>query len=103
MPVSITSDGGVMTARLEGEIDHHSARGLREQIDAALIRQQPGSLRLDFSAVSFMDSSGIGLIMGRHRLLRETGGTVEIINTPAGLKRMMRLAGLGRLGVSGIE
>ena len=54
-----------LTAFLSGEIDHHSAKTIREEIDLAVSEQIPKELWLDFRDVSFMDSSGIGLVMGR--------------------------------------
>lgn len=102
MPVTIESGDRVITAHLEGEIDHHTAKPIRESIDSAVIRMNPEVLRLDFSGVGFMDSSGVGLIMGRHRLMSQTGGRVEVVNVSAGSMRMLRMAGLGRLGVKGI-
>jgi len=103
MPVTIeTSERGVVTALLEGEIDHHTARAMREAVDGAVNRLQPEVLRLDFSRVGFMDSSGVGLIMGRCRLMSELGGRLEVVNVPERMGKMMRMAGLGRLGIKGI-
>ena len=65
-----------VTACLIGEIDHHGAGHLREAIDEMVKRIHPDTLILDFRDVTFMDSSGIGLVMGRYRLVREWGGTV---------------------------
>lgn len=67
MPIRIESDGETVTAFLEGEIDHHSAAQMREAIDAELIGGTAKLLILDFRDVTFMDSSGIGLVMGRYR------------------------------------
>ncbi len=103
MPVRIETSDKTVTARLEGEIDHHTAKPMREAIDSAVIRLRPEVLRLDFSAVGFMDSSGVGLIMGRYRLLSGTGGSVEITGASAGAQRMLRMAGLSRLGIKGIN
>lgn len=103
MPVTIEPKDSAVTARLEGEIDHHSAREMRQAIDSAVVRMTPGILRLDFSGVGFMDSSGVGLIMGRYRLMSEMGGTVEVVNVPEKMSRMMRMAGLGRLGIKGLD
>ena len=103
MPVRIENNGELLTARLEGEIDHHTARDMRESIDDAIERHRPNRVVLDFSQVGFMDSSGIGLIMGRYRLLSEHGAQLEIGSTPANLLKMMRLAGLSRLGIKGVE
>ena len=65
MPVKITVSGEVVTAFLDGEIDHHTASVIRNEIDAAVEKNMPTLLVLDFRDVSFMDSSGIGLVLGR--------------------------------------
>ncbi|MEA4911595.1 MAG: STAS domain-containing protein [Oscillospiraceae bacterium] len=59
---------GELTVYIERDIDHHIAKQMRDEIDGEIQRTKPGSVKLDFEAVSFMDSAGIGLIMGRHRL-----------------------------------
>ncbi len=88
-----------ITVFLSGEIDHHSARRYREYTDALIQKQKPSCLALDFSGVSFMDSSGIGLIMGRYRMMLLYGGTVRVVGVPPQLKRMMQLSGIGGLNV----
>lgn len=84
---------------LSGELDHHAARDLREQIDAAVDRCQARVLRLDFSEVGFMDSSGIGLVMGRYRLMKAREGSLTVVGTSDRIEKVMRLAGLDKLGV----
>lgn len=88
-----------LTAMLEGELDHHSAKAARERIDAAVEKNHIQLLQLDFSGVSFMDSSGIGLILGRYRLMQSAGGALEVVHTPPQLEKLMRLAGLSQLDV----
>lgn len=88
-----------LTAMLVGDIDHHTAREMRKEIDALVEKHHPTLLRLDFSAVQFMDSSGIGLIMGRYRLMTLIGGRVLVCNVPPHLKRIINLSGVGSLGV----
>lgn len=84
----------VLTALLAGEIDHHWAAVLREQIDGRLQAAAPRLLVLDFSAVTFMDSSGIGLVLGRHRLMEALGGRVEVRRAPPAVRRTLALAGI---------
>ena len=72
---------------------------LKERMDLAVERTRPQRLRLDFSDVSFMDSSGIGLIMGRYRLMQLEGGTLVVTGASERLRKVMRLAGLDRLGI----
>lgn len=86
-----------LTARLSGEIDHHSSLWLRMDIDTAICDKRPSVLMLDFGDVSFMDSSGIGLVMGRYKLMKEIGGSVELINLPDSIERVMLLAGMNRI------
>ena len=58
-----------LCAIIEGDIDHHTSKKIRETIDAAVEKSNPSILKLDFSKVKFMDRSGIWLIMGRYRLM----------------------------------
>lgn len=98
MAVYISPSGeGSLTARISGEIDHHSARWLRMDIDTALNDNHPEHLILDFSGVTFMDSSGVGLVMGRYKNMKELGGTVELVKMPPYIEKVMTLAGMDKL------
>ncbi|MCI8648996.1 MAG: STAS domain-containing protein [Anaerotruncus sp.] len=99
MSVQIEILDELCIARLIGDIDHHSARELRETIDNAVIKAQAKELELDFREVSFMDSSGIGLVMGRYKLMKEMGGMLHLVNIAGHLKKVMVLAGLDRLAI----
>ncbi len=99
MSVQLSYRDGVLMARLSGEIDHHAAREMREAIDDTAQKVKPACLRLDFSQVPFMDSSGIGLILGRVRLLQYWRGRVVLCGLSAQLGRMVELAGIGSLAV----
>ena len=70
MVIRMDASPSGVTIWLSGELDHHAARSLREQIDGAVDRTGAKQLRLDFEGVTFMDSSGIGLVMGRYRLMQ---------------------------------
>ena len=99
MPVQIYISEEVLTACLSGEIDHHSTKEIRREIDEIAGRVTPSELVLDFRDVSFMDSSGIGLVMGRYKLMQEFSGTLKVTNLSAHIKKVMKLAGLDRLAV----
>lgn len=86
-----------LTVFLSGDLDHHHAKELREEIDFAVRDQLPPVVVLDFGGVAFMDSSGIGLIMGRSRVLEEYGGTLEIHNPPAHIRKVLRISGADKL------
>ncbi len=97
MGVEIISNPLSVSALLSGEIDHHTAAAMRADIDAAAAAQQPKILRLDFAEVSFMDSSAVGLVMGRYRLLQGWQGRLEVTNLSERNYKMMRLAGMQTL------
>jgi stage II sporulation protein AA (anti-sigma F factor antagonist) len=86
MSVKIVQTKEVVTAYLEGEIDHHTAAEMRNEIDKAVQEMHPTMLVLDFKDVSFMDSSGIGLVMGRYKTISSEGGELAIINTSPQIK-----------------
>lgn len=82
----------VLIAHLEGEIDHHTSQQLREQIDSEILCVTPQKLILEFKNVTFMDSSGVGLILGRNTMMRVLGGQLQIQNPPAQIVRILKLA-----------
>ncbi len=82
---------------LSGEIDHHNASAIRMKIDIAIDSHCPGEVYMDFSGVTFMDSSGIGLVMGRYRILREYGGSLYVANCKGSIRKVMQLSGMNRL------
>ena len=84
-------------ARLIGEIDHHNAKELRDAIDNAVMTGQVRELDLDFREVSFMDSSGIGIIMGRYRKIACFGGRVYAIHADRQIQRILMVSGLNKI------
>ena len=97
MSVEIKTSGDTVTAYLSGELDHHSAKEMREAVDNAVELNMPSKLVLDFKGVSFMDSSGIGLVMGRYRTLSLSGGKLIVSNLSPQLYKIMKLSGIERI------
>ena len=97
MSVEINVTGEVVTAYLSGELDHHTAKDMRESIDNAIELNMPSLLVLDFSGITFMDSSGIGLVMGRYRNLQKTGASLHISGASPSIYKVMKLAGIEKL------
>ncbi len=97
--VALKQEPEKLTAELSGELDHHNAKEIRETVDFAVREQLPPTLVLDFSKVTFMDSSGIGLILGRSHLMEEYGGVLEIHNPSPQIRKVLRLSGTDRLAV----
>ena len=89
--------GSILTVHVRGEIDHHTAASIRQGIDATLFEKRPKTLILDLSAVSFMDSSGLGLIMGRYSVMKELGGEMAVWNPSRETRAILSLAGMERL------
>ena len=86
-----------LVAEICGDIDHHTAKYFRGEIDKAIRSHNPLTLILDYSQVTFMDSSGIGLVMGRYRIMSEMGGEVIVASPPAYIRKVLQLAGMHRL------
>ena len=92
-----TKQGDALTVYLTGEIDHCVAEGLRNEIEMLIVAHDPHRLILDFSQVSFMDSSGIGMIIGRYKTMIARGGCVSASGLRPPVDRLCHLAGLHRI------
>ena len=90
-------DGITLKIRLRGEIDHHTAAVVRVNMDELIRSRAPRVLAIDMSAVDFMDSSGLGLIMGRYNTMKEIGGGVTVADPNPATEKIMNLAGLERI------
>ena len=95
--LKIYNDGKRITAALFGDIDHHSAREFRTELDDVIARSRPELLVLDFENVGFMDSSGVGLVLGRLRAVNASGGEILIKNARGEIAQMIKLSGLSSL------
>lgn len=84
----------VLTVTLSGEIDHHSAKGIREEIDSNIYFYRPEKLELDLSGIAFMDSSGLGLILGRYTRMKDLGGGMTVVNANREIIKILKLAGV---------
>ena len=93
--LSYTED--TVIAEIGGEIDHHRAVSVRSQIDEALFARMPKRLVIDIGRVDFMDSSGLGLIMGRLAKAKEIDASLVLRNPSARVMRMLKMAGLDRV------
>ncbi|MBE6680225.1 MAG: STAS domain-containing protein [Ruminococcaceae bacterium] len=89
--------GDVLEAAIVGEIDHHGAFLLRDELDDAMIAARPKCVNLNLSCVDFMDSSGLGVIMGRKTTADKIGAEFKLINPTTRVARIIELAGLGKV------
>ena len=95
--ISVTWGGNVMLCTIHGDIDHHNARIIRAQIDDELYKHRPRKLTLDLSRVEFMDSSGLGLILGRYNKASEIGVEFTLLNPAESVRKILDVAGIGRM------
>jgi stage II sporulation protein AA (anti-sigma F factor antagonist) len=97
MKLITAEKNGNLIARITGDIDHHSAPGIREEIDRAVREKKPQNLILDLEETDFMDSSGLGLILGRKRKTEEEGCGFVLLNPPKQVLRILKFAGVDHL------
>ncbi|MCQ2385488.1 MAG: anti-sigma factor antagonist [Clostridia bacterium] len=88
---------------LSGEIDHHAAKGLREAIDGEIRLKQPKKVTLNFTKVGFMDSSGLGLVLGRYRTCQSIGAAMTVVSGNPTCRRIFDMAGLSRVEGLNVE
>ena len=86
-----------LVAEISGDIDHHSAKYLREEIDRACEKYLPKALYIDLSELSFMDSSGIGLVLGRYRNMAKRGGDTYVIVPEGRIRKILTMAAADKL------
>lgn len=94
---SFNEGDSTLVVELGGEIDHHSAVAVRTEIDSEINSLAPKKTVLDLSEIDFMDSSGLGLIMGRYKLMQKLGGELTVRNPSRRIVDIFELAGLGRI------
>ena len=89
--------GGELRIFLPKEVDHHNAEDIRRKADRILETGAVSRVVFDFSETDFMDSSGIGVIMGRYKRICFMGGTLEVLHTNKRMDRILRMAGIYKL------
>lgn len=87
----------VLIVHVAKELDHHIAGKIRERSDKMIEEQEIKGMIFDFSDTTFMDSSGIGMIMGRYRKLIEKGGFVGVAGVNPAINRILEISGLYKI------
>ena len=87
--ISITQEKTTLKIKIRGEIDHHLAKRYREKIDNEIYSRKPSMILLDLSLIEFMDSSGLGLIMGRYANSKEIGANFLIYKPCKKVKKIL--------------
>ena len=95
--VKFTVRSKTLIVTVTGDIDQHNAGDLREQTDMRISHENVKKLIFDFSGLDFMDSSGIGVIIGRYKLMRTMGGKVQIVVKKQSVKKILELSGVRKI------
>lgn len=97
MEMTLITKKRMAVMRLQGEIDHHAAAEIRTALEREIKRTGAINIGLDFGNVKFMDSAGIGMIIGRYKTIKALGGNIIIYNASESVKRLLKMSGLDRL------
>ncbi|MBQ9392931.1 MAG: STAS domain-containing protein [Oscillospiraceae bacterium] len=97
MELGTAISGRVLTLSLRGELDHHGAQGLIRRVEREIESSLPLELVLDMGGVSFMDSSGIALVIRSRRRMEELHGTLQLANVPPQPRKVLEASGVARL------
>lgn len=93
----IMLEGDRMIIRVGEDLDHHITKELRENIDTMIDKGIVKNIAFDFSTTGFMDSAGIGLIMGRYKKIEPLGGSISIVGTNPAIERIIRISGIHKI------
>jgi len=96
MKIAKRYDNGKLTIYLYGELDHHAARGTMKAISDMMMYDLPKQTVLDFGGLTFMDSSGIALLLKTHRLAQANNGTVWVEHPNRQVLRVLEASGIER-------
>ena len=97
MDLKIVKKNNTLFVSLNGDIDHHNSEIIKDKVDEGIIKYHCKNLIFDMSTVDFMDSSGIGVFIGRYKTISKRGGQVCITNIDAQLDRILEVSGLYRI------
>ena len=93
----LIQEGNTLFVILPGEIDHHQTFDLAERIDESLVNDCPTKLVFDFKFTKFMDSSGVGLLVGRYRKMQSLGGQVYLRNVRGHMSKILQLSSVEKI------
>ncbi len=97
MEIEIELRQSILLVRLKGELDHHQAGRMREEVDREIASHPSGALLFNLRGLTFMDSSGVGALLGRYRKISATGGRMAVCEAPAAISRITEISGLARV------
>ncbi|WP_078553160.1 anti-sigma F factor antagonist [Bacillus alkalicellulosilyticus] len=95
--INLEQKGTVLLVRLEGELDHHTAEQLRQQVEERFEQFELKHIVLNLENLSFMDSSGLGVILGRYKQVKNIGGEMVVCAISPAVKRLFEMSGLFKI------
>lgn len=97
MNIDYQNKDKLLLIEITEEIDHHTVEKIRRKVDNEITRYMPRKIVFDFNKVTFMDSAGIGMILGRYKMIKMLGGNLEMINVSKMLKKIFEMSGITRI------
>lgn len=97
MNITYKKEDKTLLMEITEEIDHHFAENIRREADNEITRYMPRKVVFDFSNVSFMDSAGIGMIIGRYKMMKMLGGSLEMKNVSKSVKKIFEMSGITKI------
>lgn len=97
MQLRLIAEKHALLVSIDGELDHHSAGMVREVIDKEIKRSNAVNIVFDFRNLNFMDSSGIGVIMGRYKVVKKLGGEMVIFSPTQAVRHIIEMSGLEKI------
>ena len=97
MNVNYEEKDKLLILEITEEIDHHTSEKIRRKADYEITRYMPRKVIFDFDNVGFMDSAGIGMILGRYQMMKMLGGSLEMKNVSPMLKKIFEMSGLTKI------
>lgn len=97
MEIKLISEKKALLVKVTGELDHHVAEKIKTAVDEKIRSTNAVNIIFDFTELSFMDSSGLGVIMGRYKKVRTLGGKILIYGVNAGILRIMEMSGIDKI------
>ena len=94
MKCKYVQEDKLLLLQITEEIDHHFAEEIRRKADYEITRYMPRKVIFDFNKVTFMDSAGIGMLIGRYKVAKMLGGTIELINVKPSIKKVLEMSGV---------
>ena len=97
MKITVTIKENILVVSLSGELDHHTAKKVKETAEEVIKNKGIKNLIFDFNCLTFMDSSGIGVVVGRYKLISSLGGRVAIVNSSPAIDRLLIMSGIKKI------